>query len=122
MDITLVDPSVLVAAITSAEGIGVVVLGAIFAHFEKKSERRAEQSRKEDLEYRADRERREEARKKRDAALYGVVLSTARGSEVLLQKARGDELNGEVSHALNSIENSISKFNNVSNEELSNLG
>lgn len=113
---------VVIAVIGSIEAISVVVIGGIFASHSKKLELKRAEDREEDLEYRRQREIREKARQERDSAVYGVVLSTARGTEVLLHKAHGDQLNGDVQHSLESIEKSISRYNTLANDEMAKLG
>ena len=133
MDPVVVDSNVIIAQMTLVEGIGIAIISGVFGvvmkwqdsrHEKKRKEDNAkhEEDRKADLEYRKQREIREKARQERDAAVYGVVLSTARGTEVLLHKAHGDKLNGDVQHSLESIEKSISRYNNLANDEMAKLG
>ena len=121
MDPVAIDTNVIIAQMTLVEGLGIAIIGGVFGVVMKWQEKRRNNEREEDLAYRKRREEREQTRQKRDAALYNVVLSTARGTEVLLHQAHGDHLNGDVEHSLASIDQSISEFNKVSNEQMAKL-
>ena len=122
MVLSQVDPSVLVAQLSIVEVCGSAVIGGIFGLLLNRQSKKQDAQRKADLEYRSEREAKEELRQERDAALYGVVLSTARGTEVLLHKAHGDNLNGDVEHCLESIQKSIGEYNGLANAQMSKLG
>ena len=121
MDPIVIDNSVVIAQLGLIEVIGCAVITGIFGVVMKWQEKRRNNEREEDLAYRKRREEREQTRQERDAALYSVVLSTARGTEVLLHQAHGDHLNGDVEHSLESIDHAISEFNKVSNEQMAKL-
>ena len=121
MDVSLIDTNVLVAQLGFVEALGCALIAGVFGVVMKRQEKRRDDERDEDLKYRKKREADEQARQERDAAVYGVVLSTARGTEVLLHKAHGDHLNGDVEHSLDSIEKSISEYNSLANKNMSKL-
>lgn len=116
-----VDTSIIIAQLSLVEVLGSTLIAGIFGIIQHRQEKKREAERKADLEYRNKREKQEETRQNRDAKLYGVVLSTARGTQVLLHQAHGDHLNGDVEHSLKSIEDSISEFNKLSNDQMSKL-
>ena len=116
-----VDPSIIVGQLALMEGIGCAFIAGVFGLILKALDKKREREREEDLEYRNKREEQEKTRKERDATVYGVVLSSARGTQVLLRQAHGDHLNGEVEHSLQSIDDSISKYNKFSNENMAKL-
>lgn len=116
-----VDPSIIVGQLALMEGIGVAVISGVVALILKRMDKKRETERESDMRYRRKREKQEEDRKKRDTKLYAVVLSTARGTQVLLHQAHGDHLNGDVEHSLKSIDKSISEFNELANEQMANL-
>ena len=98
------DTTVLVAVIGFMQAIGVAVIGGIITR-----------NRNKDEETRRMRE-------ERDTALYALVFANAGGTEVLLHKAHGDSVNGNVDEALSSIHDAKAKFNNVCNKQAARLG
>ena len=115
------DTGVIVAIITAIQVITVAVIGGIFNYFTKKAESKREAERQDDLKYRAEREEREAKRQERDKAIYGVVLTTAKGTELLLHHAHGEQLNGDVEKALLKMEGAIGHYNTIANENMAEL-
>ena len=115
------DTEIIVAIIVAFQVITVAVIGGIFNLMTKKAEDKREADRKDDLAYRAEREKRDALREERDEAIYNLILATATGTEVLLHKAHGDQLNGEVSDALNSIHSAKSTYNKLANKNMAHI-
>ena len=104
------DATIVVAIIGAIEGIGVAIIAGMFARFNKRNE-----------EYRAKREERDKKREERDANMYDLLFATANGTEVLLEAAHGDKLNGNVEKALTSIRNAKSNCNHIANQQMARL-
>ena len=102
--------AIVVAIIGAIEGIGVAVIAGMFQRFTKSNE-----------EYRAKREARDAKREERDAAMYDLLFATANGTEVLLEAAHGEQLNGNVEDALSSIRNAKSSCNHLANQSMAKL-
>ena len=98
------DATIVVAIIGAIEGIGVALIAGMFSRFNKRNDA-----------YRAKREKQEEKREERDAHVYDLMFATANGTEVLLEAAHGDKLNGNVETALASIRNAKGNCNHVFN-------
>ena len=116
-----IDPSIIVQQIALMEGVGVAIISGVVALILKRMDKKREGEREADMQYRQRREQQEADRQQRDVKLYGVVMSTARGTQVLLHQAHGDNLNGDVEHSIKSIEDSISEFNKLANEQMAKL-
>ena len=101
------DPTVVVAIIGLIEGIGVAIIGGLVARGDKRAEERSKE-----------RERKDDLREKRDACLYDLIFATAGGTEVLLQQAHGEKMNGNVENALKSIRSAKSKCNHEFNKQI----
>lgn len=63
----------------------------------------------------------EQRREERDAALYALVFANASGTEVLLHKAHGDEINGNVDAALKDIRSAKADLNEISLETMARM-
>ena len=100
----------MVAIIGAIEGVGVAIIAGMFSRFNKNNEA-----------YRAKREARDAAREERDASMYDLLFATANGTEVLLEAAHGDQLNGNVEKALASIRNAKSSCNHIANQNMARL-
>ena len=128
----MIDTAALATVLGTVEVLGAAFITGLFAYFTKRAEvkaqkqreedrEEAERQRKADLEYREERERLESERQERDEAIYGVVLTTARGTELLLQQAHGEKLNGNVEAALTSMNKAIGRYNNLANKHMAHL-
>ena len=117
-----IDPSIIVGQLALLEALGVALMSGVFGIILKvldnKREAKREAERADDLAYRQRREADEKRRKERDKAIYGVVLTTARGTELLLHHAHGEQLNGDVEKALDKMDKAISKYNNIANDNM----
>lgn len=104
------DTSVIIAFIAAAQAIGVAIIGGLFAR--SKAETDAYRSRR-------DREQaeRDARREKRDVAILALNFACAEGTEVLLEYAHGEQMNGNVDKALEGIENARKNLNRIINEE-----
>lgn len=122
-----VDPSIILGFFALVEGIGIAFISGIFGVIMKWQERRREKERKDDLEYRemrereeteykAEREAKEKARKEFDTAQLNLSFAVSNGLLVLLHAAHGDQVNGNVDAAINSIEKAKGKCNALTNE------
>lgn len=94
---------VLIAIIGLIQAIGVTIIGGLITYSQKK------------------RERRDEAREKRDACNYDLLFAVADGTEVLLQQAHGDKMNGNVDDALSSIRKAKAECNHLYNSQIAKL-
>jgi len=104
------DVAIIVAIVAAFEALGVAVINGLIT-----------KSNKENEAYRARREKSEEDRKERDEAVYNLVLANAVGTEVLLHKAHGEQLNGNVEDALNSIHDAKAEYNRICNKQMAHL-
>lgn len=100
------DSTVVVAIIGLIEAVGVALIGGMLS---RSNRRAAERAVKVD--------EREAARVERDAALYDLVFASASGTEVLLHQAHGEQVNGNVDEALESIKNAKAECNHVFNRQ-----
>lgn len=94
---------VLVAIIGAIQAIGVAIIGGLINRNQK------------------EREKRDEARERRDACNYDLLFSVADGLEVVLCQMHGDKVNGNVEQALTSIRNAKSECNHLYNSQLAKL-
>ena len=101
---------VLVAIIGAIQAIGVAIIGALINRNSKEREQRE-----------AAREQREAAREQRDACNYDLLFAVADGTEVLLQQAHGEQVNGNVDEALRSIRKAKSECNHLYNKQVAKL-
>lgn len=104
------DSTIVVAIIGAIEGIGVAIIGGLISRYTKQTD-----------QYRKAREEKDRLREERDACLYDLMFATAGGTEVLLQAAHGDEMNGNVDDALSSIKKAKSECNHVFNRQAAKL-
>lgn len=94
---------VLIAIIGAIQAIGVAIIGALINRNSK------------------EREKREAAREQRDACNYDLLFAVADGTEVLLQQAHGEQMNGNVDEALKSIRKAKAECNHLYNEQVAKL-
>ena len=94
---------VLVAIIGVIQAIGVTIIGGIITRTTKA------------------RDKRDEAREKRDACNYDLLFAVADGTEVLLQQAHGEQMNGNVDEALKSIRSAKAECNHLYNSQIAKL-
>jgi len=94
---------VLVAIIGAIQAIGVAIISGLITRNSKQ------------------RDKRDEAREKRDACNYDLLFAVADGTEVLLQQAHGEQMNGNVDEALRSIRKAKSECNHLYNKQVAKL-
>lgn len=94
---------VLVAIIGAIQAVGVAIIGGIITRTSKQ------------------RDKREEAREMRDACNYDLLFAVADGTEVLLQQAHGEQVNGNVDEALRSIRSAKAECNHLYNSQIARL-
>lgn len=116
-----VDPNIIVAQLGFIEALGCAIVGGVISVVIAVIENKRSKEREADLAYRKEREADEKKRQERDKAIYDVVLSTARGTELLLQQAHGEQLNGNVERALKGMRADIGKYNSLSNKNMAEL-
>lgn len=97
------DMTVVVAIIGAIEAVGVTIIGGLISRNNKKND-----------EYR-------NLREERDTNIYGLMFATANGTEVLLEAAHGDQLNGNVDEALTRIRVAKGKCNGIANKNMARL-
>ena len=127
MDISAIDPNILIAQLGLVEVLGSAFIAGIFGVIMKHQEKKRTAEREADLKYRQEREaeeaaekearkKREEARREFDAAQLNLVFATANGIDVALQALHGDEINGNVEEARKSIREAKSECNKLTNK------
>ena len=99
------DVDVIVALIVLVQAIGVAVIN-------NRMKRRDESNDK----YREEREEKERERKKLDVAILDLAFANAKANEVLLHKAHGDQVNGNVDSALQQIQQAESRCSSIVNK------
>lgn len=115
------DPTVLIAIIGCMQAIVVALIGGLFSYQNKKTDDYRNQrdvKKKEEAEHLKERDKQ---RMERDTALYDLMFSVAGGTEVLLHKAHGDNLNGNVDDALKSIKEAKAECNKVFNRHVAQI-
>ena len=127
MDPIVIDNSVVIAQLGLIEVIGCAVITGIFGVVMKWQEKRRNKEREDDLEYRKMREEeearykaellaKEKARKELDTARLNLSFATANGLMVLLHAAHGDQVNGNVDKAIESIDKAKGECNALTNK------
>lgn len=104
------DASVVIAIIGCIEGIGVALIAGMLA----RSNRRAD-------EYRARREARDQEARKATKASYDLLFALSDAVDVLLRRAHGDNLNGEVDEARCELSEAKDELNDICNEQIARL-
>lgn len=102
--------AVVIAAIALIQAVSVALINSKMKEREEKREEREKE-----------RDERDKTRERRDTHIYDLMFATANGTEVLLQEAHGDKLNGNVEAALNSIQKAKSACNHTFNEHVAKL-
>lgn len=111
------DTTVIVAVIAAAQALGVAIIGGLFA--KSKAETEAYRVKREKAEAEAERiEAEKDARREeRDVAILALNFACAEGTEVLLEYAHGESMNGNVDKALENIERARGRLNHIINTE-----
>ena len=111
------DASVLVAIVSAVEGIGIAIIGFIVSGINRKNEQyRLLREQRESLE-KQEREQKERELAEFRAAELDLVFATANGTDVLLQSAHGEHINGNVDEARKSIQKAKSECNHIVNKQ-----
>lgn len=95
--------AVVVAIIALIQGLGVAYINGVVTRDRKKEE-----------EY-------VKAHFERDKTTYELLFAMSDGLEVLLKKAHGDAVNGDVEEALNMVKIAKNKLNNLCNSQIARL-
>lgn len=104
------DAGIIVAVIGAIEAIGVALIGAMVARSNKRND-----------SYRQRREERERSALEATEASYNLLFALADGLDVLLRKAHGDNLNGEVEEAMKELNGAKSDLDHKRTEQLAKL-
>lgn len=116
-----VDAAIIVAVIAMVQAIGVAIItGIITRNKDDAADYRKKREKKEEADE-ARRLKRENLRVERDAAMLALLLANVSGTEVLLKKAHGEKVNGDVDLAISEIERSKKELNKITNREVSKL-
>lgn len=111
------DPTVTVALLALIEGVGVAIIGGLFARSKSETDAyrtKRETQEAEDRDALAERNKR---REERDVAILALNFACAEGTEVLLEYAHGEKMNGNIDDALKSIAKARKQLNDVINKE-----
>lgn len=111
------DTSVIIAVIAAVQAIGVAVIGGMFARSSANNNAYRIKREKAEAEAAKAEAEREKRREERDVAILALEFACAEGTEVLLEAARGDKVNGNVEKALKNIEKSRGRLNHIINTE-----
>lgn len=110
------DTDIIVALIVLAQAVGVAVINnRMKRRDESNAEYRKAREEKEKERDEADRER-YRARKELDVAILGLTFANAEANEVLLHRAHGDQVNGNVDEALSRIGQAKAHCNDLVNQ------
>lgn len=104
------DASIVIAIIGCIEGIGVALIAGMLARNNRKND-----------EYRARRDAREQESRKATKASYDLLFALADSVDVLLRKAHGDQINGEVAQAQKELTEAKDELNDICNEQIARL-
>lgn len=96
---------------------GLVVVALIQAWQARAVKRESERSEA----FRRSQQDAERRREERDEAMYTLLFADATGTEVLLHKAHGDDVNGNVDAALSDIRQAKADLNAIRNEAMARL-
>lgn len=115
------DTAIVVALIALVQAIGVAVISGLIQQNRANAEDYRLKREKKEKDDEARRLKRETLRVERDAAILDLLLADVDGTEVLLKKAHGEAVNGNVDHAIDRIEDAKSNLNSITNREVSKL-
>ena len=115
------ETEVVVALIVLAQAVGVAVINGIMKRREESNAEYRQQREIREKERDKAADEREAARLKRDTCFYDLMFATAEGTEVLLHKAHGDHMNGNVEEALAAIQKAKSECNHFVNHQAAKL-
>ena len=110
------DTAIIVALISAVQAIGVAVITALISRNRREAEvYRAKREEQEKLAKAAADEIRNQ-REARELAMMNLLFADAEGTEVLLKKAHGESINGDVEEARYSIAKARTELNQFVNQ------
>ena len=112
------DPTVTVALLALIEGVGVAIIGGLFAKSKSDSDAYRIKREAREAKEREEIAERNKRREERDVAILALNFACAEGTEVLLEYAHGEKMNGNVDDALKSISAARKRLNNLINKEV----
>ena len=110
------DTEVVIAIVSLIEGIGVAIIGVIVANINKKNEQYRLIREQKEAVLRQRQEEKEKQKQAFDTAKLDLLFATANGTDVLLQAAHGDKINGNVNDARKSISKAKAECNRITNK------
>ena len=112
------ETGVIVAIITAVEGVGCALIALLVSGINRKNEQyRIAREQKEAIE-KAEQKEKEAAKAEFDAAKLDLLYSVANGTDVVLQYAHGEKVNGNVEAARESIKKAKAECNRITNREV----
>ena len=111
------DPTVMVALLALIEGVGVAIIGGLFARSRSEADAYRAKREAQEAEDRETSDERDRRREERDTAILALNFACAEGTEVLLEYAHGEQMNGNVEDALESISSARKRLNSIINKE-----
>lgn len=111
------DSAIVVAIIAAVEAIGVAVITGLVSRQKADAEAYRKKREAQEAEAKAAQAERERRREQRNTAMLSLLFADAEGTEVLLHKAHGDDVNGNVDEALGSIRRAKADLNHIVNME-----
>lgn len=114
--VCLLDTAIIVAIISAVQAVGVAIITALIAR--NKRENEVYRAKREEQERMAKEQAKDlrVQRENRDMAMMTLLFVDAEGTEVLLKKAHGDQVNGDVQKALDAIGDAKTELNRVVNQ------
>ena len=107
---------VIIAVVALIQGIGVALVQGMMSRKERDTQDYRRQREEAEKERDKEREKREQSRKQLDVAILALAFATSEGTEVLLHQAQGEQVNGNVDSALESIHNARRTCNELINK------
>ena len=117
----MLDSTIIVAIVGAVEGIGIAIIGLIVSGINRKNEEYRNKREQREQKEREQRKRQAELLKEYETAKLDLIYATARATDVLLQAAHGDHINGNVEKARESISKAMSECNHVVNRNNSEI-
>ncbi len=108
------DVVVIVAIVGLIQAVSVAIINGIMNRNRKADEEREQAKKHEEQE-------REKVRFERDKTTYDLLFAMADAMEVLLKKAHGDKLNGDVEEAMTSVHSAKSRLTSICNAEMARI-
>jgi len=112
-----VDTTVIVAIIGAIEGLGIALIGLLVSSINRKNEQYRSKREEREAKERAAQKEKEQLREEFEAAKLDLTFATANAVDVLLVAAHGDEINGNVESARDSITKAKSECNHILNRQ-----